>query len=54
MSGAYKTHDKSEEQHTIQKCMGEYLDLRSLKYQEGGESCIIESALICTPRQILF
>jgi hypothetical protein len=34
-------------------CFGEYLDLRGMKWQEGGENCIMRSSIICTLHQIL-
>jgi hypothetical protein len=30
-------------------CWGKYLDLRRLKWQEGGENCIMRSLIICRP-----
>jgi hypothetical protein len=29
------------------RCLGEYLDLRGMKWQEGGENCIVMSSITC-------
>jgi hypothetical protein len=33
-------------------CLGEYLDLRGMKWQQGGENCIIRSSIFCNLHQI--
>jgi hypothetical protein len=35
------------------RVLGEYLDLRGMKLQEGEENCIMRSSIICTLHQIL-
>jgi hypothetical protein len=34
-------------------CLGEYLDLRGMKWQEVGEKCIMRSCMICTLSPVL-
>jgi hypothetical protein len=34
-------------------CLGEYLDLRGMKWQEVGENCIMRSCMVCTLHPVL-
>jgi hypothetical protein len=34
-------------------CLGEYLDLRGMKWRVVGESCIMRSCMVCTHRPVL-
>jgi hypothetical protein len=34
-------------------CLGEYLDLRGIKWQEVGENCVIRSCMVCTLSPVL-